>query len=213
MTLRQIELVQQSFRLIQPNIDDLAILFYKRLFAIDPSLRRMFHRSRREQALLLAQTLSVVVKGIDRPSQLRADVEALGQRHAGYGVLGDRRRGARVDARKGAESRIHVRGARRLGGGVWLAGVHDAARRSPPRGCRAADRHRRRGVNRGPHGERALFTVRPLMKPRTAVVTIAVNTRTFVRATVSRSDFSRTDSPSGIRCETCRAGRAERQTA
>ena len=86
MTLRQIELVQQSFRLIQPNIDDLAILFYKRLFAIDPSLRRMFHRSRREQALLLAQTLSVVVKGIDRPSQLRADVEALGQRHAGYGV-------------------------------------------------------------------------------------------------------------------------------
>ena len=76
MTLRQIELVQQSFRLIQPIIDDVAILFYKRLFEIDPSLRHMFHRPRREQARLLAQTLSVVVKQIDRPSQLRRAVEA-----------------------------------------------------------------------------------------------------------------------------------------
>jgi len=86
MTLRQIELVQQSFRLIQPIIDDAAILFYDRLFEIDPSLQPMFRRSRREQARLLAQTLTVVVKGIDRPSQLRGGVEALGERHAGYGV-------------------------------------------------------------------------------------------------------------------------------
>ena len=86
MTLRQIELVQQSFRLIQPIIDDAAILFYDRLFEIDPSLQPMFRRSRREQARLLAQTLTVVVKGIDRPSQLRGAVEALGERHAGYGV-------------------------------------------------------------------------------------------------------------------------------
>ena len=86
MTLRQIELVQQSFRLIQPVIDDLAVLFYERLLEIDPSLRRMFHLPRREQARLLAQTLTLVVKQIDRPSQLRGAVEALGQRHAGYGV-------------------------------------------------------------------------------------------------------------------------------
>jgi hemoglobin-like flavoprotein len=86
MTLRQIELVQQSFRLIQPIIDDLGVLFYKRLFEIDPSLQPMFHRSRREQARLLAQTLTVVVKQIDQPSQLRREVEALGQRHVGYRV-------------------------------------------------------------------------------------------------------------------------------
>jgi hemoglobin-like flavoprotein len=64
MTLRQIELVQQSFRLIQPIIDDAAILFYERLFEIDPSLRPMFNRPRREQARMLSQTLTVVVKGI-----------------------------------------------------------------------------------------------------------------------------------------------------
>ena len=86
MTSRQIDLVQQSFRLIETIIDDAAVLFYERLFEIDPSLRQMFHRSHREQARLLAQTLTVVVKGIDRPGQLRAAVEALGRRHAGYGV-------------------------------------------------------------------------------------------------------------------------------
>ena len=86
MTSRQIDLVQQSFRLIQPIIDDAAILFYERLFELDPSLRQMFQRPRREQARLLTQTLNVVVKGIDRPDQLRGAVQALGQRHAGYGV-------------------------------------------------------------------------------------------------------------------------------
>ena len=86
MTSRQIDLVQQSFRLIETIIDDAAVLFYDRLFEIDPSLQQMFHRSRREQARLLAQTLTVVVKGIDRPAQLRSAVEALGRRHAGYGV-------------------------------------------------------------------------------------------------------------------------------
>jgi len=86
MTLRQIELVQQSFRSIQPIIDDVAVLFYERLFEIDSSLRQMFHRPPREQARLLAQTLTVVVKQLEHPSQLRHAVEALGQRHVGYGA-------------------------------------------------------------------------------------------------------------------------------
>ena len=47
---------------------------------------RLFQRSRRDQARLLGQTLTVVVKGIDRPAQLRGAVMALGERHASYGV-------------------------------------------------------------------------------------------------------------------------------
>ena len=86
MTSRQVQLVQHSFGLIQPIIEDAAILFYQRLFELDPSLQSMFQKPRREQARLLAQTLTVVVKGIDRPAHLRNAVEALGQRHAGYGV-------------------------------------------------------------------------------------------------------------------------------
>jgi hemoglobin-like flavoprotein len=86
MTSRQIDLVQQSFRLIETIIDDAAILFYARLFEIDPSWQHMFHKSRRDQARLLVQTLTVVVKGLDHPTQLRGAVEAVGRRHAGDGV-------------------------------------------------------------------------------------------------------------------------------
>jgi hemoglobin-like flavoprotein len=86
MTARQVALVQQSFRLIEPIIEDASVLFYERLFEIDPSLQQMFQRSRRDQARLLAQTLTVVVKGIDKPAQLKNAVKALGERHAGYGV-------------------------------------------------------------------------------------------------------------------------------
>ena len=86
MTSTQIELVQSSFRLVQPILDLAAGMFYDRLFELDPSLRLMFHSSREEQARKLAQTLTVVVTAIDRPDQIRGAVEALGRRHGGYGV-------------------------------------------------------------------------------------------------------------------------------
>lgn len=86
MTSRQIALVQESFRLVQPILDTAAAMFYDRLFALDPSLRRMFRTSREEQAHKLAQALTVVVKAIDRPDHIRGAVESLGRRHCAYGV-------------------------------------------------------------------------------------------------------------------------------
>lgn len=89
MTFRQIELVQSSFRLVQSILADAMVLFYDRLFELDPSLRAMFKSSREEQRRKLAQTLTMVVKGLDRPDQIRAAVQALGSRHADYGVRDD----------------------------------------------------------------------------------------------------------------------------
>ena len=86
MTSRQIELVQNSFSLVQPILDDAAVLFYDRLFTLDPSLRSMFRGSPEEQRRKLSQALTIVVKGIDRPEQIRSAVRALGERHGGYGV-------------------------------------------------------------------------------------------------------------------------------
>ena len=86
MTSRQIELVQDSFRLVEPILEAATAMFYDRLFEIDPSLRQLFRRSREEQGRMLAQALTVVAKGIDRPEQLKKGVKALGERHAGYGV-------------------------------------------------------------------------------------------------------------------------------
>jgi hemoglobin-like flavoprotein len=86
MTPTHIALVQNSFERIRPILEPAAMMFYDRLFALDPSLRGMFRESREAQAQKLAQALAVVVKGLENPSQLRGAIEALGRRHAGYGV-------------------------------------------------------------------------------------------------------------------------------
>lgn len=86
MTKRQTELVQSSFQLVQPILEPAAMMFYDRLFELDPTLRALFRTSREEQGRKLAQTLAVVVASIDRPDSIRGAVEALGRRHVGYNV-------------------------------------------------------------------------------------------------------------------------------
>ena len=86
MMPNQIELVQSSFQLIKQDVESAVMLFYDRLFHLDPSLRHMFRNSREEQARKLAHVLTVVVNGLSRPEQILPAVEELGRRHADYGV-------------------------------------------------------------------------------------------------------------------------------
>ena len=87
MTPRQQQLIQASFAQVAPIADQAAIIFYDRLFELDPSIRSMFaHTDMPAQRRNLMQTLTVVVKSIDKLETLVPAVEALGRRHAGYGV-------------------------------------------------------------------------------------------------------------------------------
>jgi hemoglobin-like flavoprotein len=86
MTSQQIALVQTSFLSVQPILDTAAGLFYDRLFELDPTLRALFRTPRDQQARMLAQALTIVVKSLDRPDAIKPAVEALGRRHVGYGV-------------------------------------------------------------------------------------------------------------------------------
>jgi len=86
MTPESKKLVQESWILVEPIAETAAALFYGRLFELDPSLRPLFRGDMREQEKKLMQTLTVVVRGLDRLDQLVPAVEALGRRHAGYGV-------------------------------------------------------------------------------------------------------------------------------
>jgi hemoglobin-like flavoprotein len=87
MTPNQQELVRSTWAQVVPIADTAASLFYERLFTLDPSLRRLFRRTDMEaQRRNLVQTLAVVVKGIDDLERLLPAVQALGRRHAGYGV-------------------------------------------------------------------------------------------------------------------------------
>jgi hemoglobin-like flavoprotein len=87
MTPRQQTLISESWTQVAPIADQAATIFYARLFELDPSIRPMFaHTDMAAQRKNLVQTLTVVVKSIDRLEAVVPAVEALGRRHAGYGV-------------------------------------------------------------------------------------------------------------------------------
>src|SRR5215468_10268874 len=82
----QIELVQSSFQLIKQDAESAMMLFYDRMFQLDPSLRYMFRNTREEQAHKLSHVLRVVVNALSRIEQILPAVEDLGRKHANYGV-------------------------------------------------------------------------------------------------------------------------------
>jgi hemoglobin-like flavoprotein len=86
LTQAQIALVQNSFAVVAPIADDAAVLFYRRLFEIDPTLQAMFKGDMADQRRKLMQMLSAAVKGLNHIDRLIPAVEDLGRKHAGYGV-------------------------------------------------------------------------------------------------------------------------------
>jgi hemoglobin-like flavoprotein len=87
MTPRQIELIRASWTGVEPIADAAAGLFYGRLFELDPAIERLFRRTdMAAQRKNLMQTLSVVLGSLDKLDHIVPAVQALGRRHAGYGV-------------------------------------------------------------------------------------------------------------------------------
>ena len=87
MTPREVELVQSTWSHIASRSEHVAEVFYDRLFHLDPSLRPMFSPDMMEQRRALMEMLHIVVNGLYCFEELRPDIEALGQRHVGYGVV------------------------------------------------------------------------------------------------------------------------------
>jgi hemoglobin-like flavoprotein len=86
MTPNQIALVQRSWTQVLPIAETAAQMFYDRLFALDPSLRSLFRGEMKEQGRKLMAMISFAVNGLTRLEQIVPGVQALGRRHAGYGV-------------------------------------------------------------------------------------------------------------------------------
>jgi nitric oxide dioxygenase len=87
MNPTDIDLIRTSWSGVEPIADTAAGLFYGRLFELDPAIERLFRRTdMAAQRKILMQTLTVVVKSLDKLEQLVPAVQALGRRHAGYGV-------------------------------------------------------------------------------------------------------------------------------
>lgn len=86
MSPDQIEGVKQSWAKLQVRRLIVGERFYQRLFRLDPGLRRLFHRDMADQTRRLVVMLDIAVCGLDEPTVLIPIVQALGARHANYGV-------------------------------------------------------------------------------------------------------------------------------
>jgi nitric oxide dioxygenase len=85
MTPEQIRLVQKSFEKLVP-FENTVASFYTRLFELDPALRNLFQSDLDSQYYKATFMLRIVVRGLTRLDTLVPTVQALGQRHANYGV-------------------------------------------------------------------------------------------------------------------------------
>jgi len=86
MNPHQITLIEQAWSQLAPKAEAVGAAFYDHLFALDPSLRRLFRGERQEQARKLMQMLGAAIGLLRRPQQLGPVLQQLGVRHAGYGV-------------------------------------------------------------------------------------------------------------------------------
>jgi hemoglobin-like flavoprotein len=87
MTLKQKQLVQNSWEKVLPISESVATLFYERLFELDPSTRPLFkHTNMPEQRKKLMGAIGTLVNGLNMLDPLIPVVSELGRRHLAYGV-------------------------------------------------------------------------------------------------------------------------------
>jgi hemoglobin-like flavoprotein len=86
MSPGQAQLIRESFAKIEPSASIAALMFYQRLFTLDPSLRALFQRDIEQQGEKLIQALRFAVDTLEAPRQLQSALESLGRRHIYYGV-------------------------------------------------------------------------------------------------------------------------------
>ena len=86
MTARQKQLIRESFPAIREMAGPVSMLFYGRLFELDPAVRPMFRQDIELQGRKLMDMLTAVVDNLDHFEGLAPALRALGQKHVGYGV-------------------------------------------------------------------------------------------------------------------------------
>jgi len=80
------QLVQDTFKLAEPNAAGIAEMFYNRLFELRPELKDLFKEDMQTQGEHLMAMLKAAVEGLDDLDAIVPAVEDLGRRHVDYGV-------------------------------------------------------------------------------------------------------------------------------
>jgi len=86
ITRDECRLVQVSFAQIELKADGVAATFYQRLFELNPNLKPLFKTDMGQQGVKFMEKLAVAVMGLEDLESIAPLVQALGRRHAGYGI-------------------------------------------------------------------------------------------------------------------------------
>ena len=86
MTAEQTYRIRKTFALVERQSHVAALVFYQRLFELDPALRPLFKTDIELQAEKLMDMLGTALSLLDRADQLVNVLEDLGARHVAYGV-------------------------------------------------------------------------------------------------------------------------------
>jgi methyl-accepting chemotaxis protein len=86
MNQQTVNLLQESWKKVEPIAPQAAALFYQNLFSADPSLRVLFKGDMEEQGRKLMQMIGVAVDKLNDQETLVPALQSLAKRHVGYGV-------------------------------------------------------------------------------------------------------------------------------
>lgn len=89
LTTEQTLRLRKSFALVERQSNVAALVFYQRLFELNPALRQLFKNNIEDQARKLIDMLGAALSLLEKPAELDATLEALGARHLAYGVKTD----------------------------------------------------------------------------------------------------------------------------
>jgi hemoglobin-like flavoprotein len=119
VTPEQIALVEETIAVLAPSLDDVADEFYRRLFAADPAVRKLFTTDLATQRTKFAAELAEIMGALRHHDVFLERAETLGGNHRGYGVTAAHYRTVGV-ALLGALARAL--------GEMWTTDVEDAWR-------------------------------------------------------------------------------------
>lgn len=86
MTPDQVHLLRKTYAILERYNEVAALVFYRRLFELDPGLRPLFTTDIKEQSEKLMDMLGALILMLDNPMNFERELKAMGVRHAGYGV-------------------------------------------------------------------------------------------------------------------------------
>lgn len=86
MTADQIHLLRKSFAQVEAKAQVAALVFYRRLFELEPELRQMFRAPIEEQGRKLMDMLALALSMVARPGALETELRDLGVKHVEYKV-------------------------------------------------------------------------------------------------------------------------------